>query len=122
MAFISLVSLLGYTGKVKAEHGHSWSELIIAAPMTDGTKQNFLVRVDNTFDSVFWEKISRADLRKWQQNMGDSSTQRWYNKKALSTTEQQKIKDFIVPSAVSKELEKDFVRYINETIRTGVIY
>jgi len=122
MAFISLVSLLGYTGKVKAEGGHSWSELIINAPLTDGTTQNFLVRVDNTFDSVYLEKISRADLPKWQQDMGDSSTKRWYNKKALSKTEQQKIKDFIVPSNVSKELEKQFVKHINETIRTGVIY
>lgn len=122
MAFISLVSLLDYTGKVKAENGHSWSELIVAAPLTDGTKQNFLVRIDNTYDSVYWEKISRAELQKWQQDMGDSSTKKWYNKKALSTTEQQKIKAFIVPSKVSKELEKDFVRHINETIRTGVIY
>jgi len=54
--------------------------------------------------------------------MGDSSTKRWYNDKALSKTEQQKIKDFIVASAVSKELERQFVKYINETIRVGVIY
>lgn len=50
MAFIALISLLNYEGKIVATGNHSWSELLIPMIKDDGSKQHFSVTVDNTFN------------------------------------------------------------------------
>ena len=113
MAFISLVSLLNFKGKVKAEHGHSWSELIVPFQQAGGTYQQVIVEVDNTFDMLKFDPISKTELKTWERELGDSKTKRWYNKKALSKKEQQKIKEHIVSSEVMAKLERKLVAYLN---------
>jgi len=113
MAFVSLLSLLDYKGKVKAKGGHSWSELIVPFQEAAGAYQQVLVRVDNTFDGLAFTPISKTEIKIWEQEMGDSKTTRWYNEKALSKKEQQKIRQHIVPSEVMAILEKKLVAYLN---------
>ena len=113
MTFIRLVSLLNFKGKVKAEHGHSWSELIVSFKQAAGTYQQVIVEVDNTFDILKFNPITTTELKVWERALSDSKTKRWYNEKALSKREQQKIKEHIVSSEVMAKLERKLVAYLN---------
>jgi len=113
MAFISLLCILDYKGKVKAEGGHSWSELIVQFKQKSGDYQSIKIVVDNTFDGLEFTSIRKPEMKIWEQEMGDSKTTRWYNEKALSKREQQKIKQHIVSSEIMAVLEKKLVAYLN---------
>lgn len=116
MAFVSLMDILGYKGKVIAESNHSWSEFII--PMIDNKNesQEFKVKIDNTFDLVNWDKISSADIIKWNNYQGKSKQAEWYNIQAHSEKEKGRIQMFPLSKAAINRIEKCFVDYLNRTI------
>lgn len=116
MAFVSMLTLLGHQGKVAAQGGHSWTELIVDMKLTNGKNNHFKVSVDNTFDKITWDLISKGKIDIWETEMGDSKTKKWYNKKALSKTEQDRISSFQVSSKVMTHLERKFVSYLNRKI------
>ena len=116
MAFVSLLTLLGHKGKVAAAGGHSWAELILDMTSENGKITAFKVSVDNTFDEINWEAISKSNINIWETKMGDSKTKRWYNEKALSKKEQNRIANFQISSKVMNKLKHQFVSFLNRKI------
>ena len=116
MAYVSLLTLLGHQGKVAAQGGHSWTELIIDMKFSNDMNGYFKVHVDNTFDKITWEPISIKEIRAWETEMGDTKTKKWYNKKALSKKEQNRIAAFQISSKVMAQLERKLVSYLNRRI------
>ena len=113
MAFIALVKLLDFEGKIVAEGNHSWSELIIPMRLNSGALQNFKVRVDNTFDQVSWSPIASQDLTTWRGYFGNTAEAGWYNRKANSRQELDRIKNHRVSSNFAVRLENNIVEYLN---------
>jgi len=116
MAFTSLLTILNYKGKVKSEKGHSWSELIIGLTKKSGNKESYKVKIDNTFDKIEIASITNSEIRSWEADMGNSKNKKWYNEKALSKIEQEKISNFMIAPEVMKKLEKKMVRFLNKKI------
>ena len=116
MAFVSLMTLLGHKGKVAAQGGHSWTELIMTMNLSNGKKGYFKVNVDNTFDKIGWNLISESEIKKWETELGDSKTKRWYNEKAVSSKEQNRISNFQISPTVMHKLEREFVSFLNRRI------
>ena len=48
--------------------------------------------------------------------MGNSKNKKWYNEKALSKREQEKIRNFKITPEVMNRLEEKMVRYLNRKI------
>lgn len=113
MAFIALVKLLGYEGKIVAEGNHSWSELIISLKLNTGDFQVFKVTVDNTFNTLDWETIALQDLPNWKVNFGSSAPAAWYNRKANSINELNRIENHLVSSKAMLRIENSIVYYLN---------
>ena len=65
MAFVFLFEMMGFDGKVMAEGNHSWSEFLITMNLNDKNSANFMVKVDNTFDTLNWETIQNSDINNW---------------------------------------------------------
>ena len=116
MAFIALTSLLEYEGKVVAEGNHSWSEFVIPMKLNDGDLQNFKVSVDNTFNSIDWTTIKQQEISKWRNNMGDSRHAKWYNQKAKSKIELNKINNHLVSNKSMMRIEKKLILYLDKEI------
>jgi hypothetical protein len=114
MAFVCLLDLLNYSGKVVAEGNHSWSELLIPMRSADGKLKNFRVIVDNTFNGLNWLEIEDKDAETWKKYFGDSPLAGWYYKKAHSSAEKQRINAFIVTEKVSKTTEIRLVEYLKK--------
>lgn len=118
MAFVSLLTLLNFNGKVIAENNHSWSEFIV--PMTTKNHEtiNFKITVDNTFDRIEWLGIDSDELNKWKNYKGINQMANWYNQKALGNTELQKISNHIVSPKAMHFIDQKLVDYfvcINNT-------
>jgi len=116
MAFVSLAKLLNYNGKVVAEGNHSWSELIISMNSVSGEVLNFLVTVDNTFNNITWTKIEGNKIPKWKAYLGDSKLEKWYNERALSDVELQKISSHSVSSKAMARIENKLVAYLERKL------
>jgi hypothetical protein len=116
MAFVSLLDILGYNGKVIAENNHSWSEFII--PMIDKKKKShiFKVKVDNTFDHMDWDKVSPGDIIRWNGYQGKSKLANWYNLQAHSEKEKEQISKFPISKLAIKRIENSLVEYLTHTI------
>ncbi|MFO7790431.1 MAG: hypothetical protein R6V32_07660 [Bacteroidales bacterium] len=115
MAFVSLMKLLGYHGKVLAPGNHSWSEFIVPMVLKNGDEEKYIFIVDNTFD-VFrllkmHDSVSVAD---WEKDFGDRNLSRWYNRKASSEKELERIKNHIVPQKAAMRIEHRIVEYLEE--------
>ena len=117
MAFVALVKLLEFEGKTVAEYNHSWSELIIPMRLNTGALQNFKVRVDNTFDQVSWSPIASQDLTTWRGYFGNTAEAGWYNRKANSRQELDRIRNHRVSSSFAVRLENNIVEYLNSNLR-----
>lgn len=118
MAFIALSTLLDFNGKVVAEDNHSWSEVMVQMKTISKNKigtglKNFVVKIDNTFFSFDWAEISEQEQLNWKNKIGNSSLSKWYNQKAISSTELSKIKTFKVHPMAIKRIENSVVRYLN---------
>lgn len=115
MAFIALTKLLHFDGKVVAEGNHSWSEFCVQMNTNKGI-QHYLVRVDNTFNTVDWIKIEQKDILQWRKYLGSSTLASWYNQKANSNTELQKISNYIVGKEAMSRIEIKIVNYLETSI------
>ena len=116
MAFVALTTLLDYKGKVVAEGNHSWSELLIPMKLINGELQTFKVAVDNTFNSIDWSPLEKQEISKWQKHIGDSKLAKWYNQKAKSITELNKIQNHFVSNKSMLRIENKLVKYLNKKI------
>lgn len=112
MAFVCLMKLLGAQGKVIAKGNHSWSELVITLKGSSGTNQQFIVIVDNTFDDVRWEKATASRMATWKAYTGRGKLSTWYNQKANSATEGEKVRNQQCDSITVSYIDKELVRYL----------
>ncbi len=113
MAFVALLHTMNYEGKVEAVGNHSWSEFIVSMKQASGGSQDFIVKVDNTFNVVNWTIITKNALQSWRKKVGKSNFEIWYNQKAKSTIELNKIKNHLVAKAAMESIENRLVNYIN---------
>jgi len=111
MAAVALLHILGLKGKVVAENNHSWSEYILFLNTTAGTTVPVRLKMDNTFYELSWHQISKADIARWQTEMGKSTLSKWYNSKANSETELAKIRKLIVRAELSADIEDRMMDY-----------
>ena len=116
MAYTCLLSIKNYVAKVKAEHGHSWTELIIPLRLQNQKKALFKISVDNTFDKITFVPISKQEFEDWKLEMGDSKTKKWYNKKAKAESDVFKLKNTLYTKTAFSKLEKQVVKYLKSTI------
>ena len=118
MAFVSLVELLGFEGKVVAQGNHSWSEILVDMP-SKAAKNHIMmvVKIDNTFDKIEWVKIENKDISGWRKDLGNAPLAAWYNQKAHSTIEKEKIRKYIVSKAASTMIETRFAQYTEGGLR-----
>lgn len=119
MAFVALTTLLGFDGKVVAEGNHSWSEYIIPLISTDKNNILFQVTIDNTFDQTEWRIISPEDTSSWKQYFGNTNLSRWYNTKAKSKSELQKIQQHKVPDSIMSDIEKKVLKFLETQLDKG---
>lgn len=116
MAFIALLKLMNFSGKVIASGNHSWSEFIIPFKLTDGQHQNFRVKVDNTFNTIEWIAINQEEIANWQMYSGDSGLAGWYNQKAKSKDELSRIRNHVVSIKAMTRIEKSIVSYLERKL------
>jgi len=116
MAFVSLLDILGYDGKVIAENNHSWSEFIIPMIVNENQSKEFKVKVDNTFDEMDWENVLPADIISWKKYQGKSKLANWYNLKAHSEKEKVQISTFPISKVAIKRIENGLVDYFERAI------
>ncbi len=117
MAFVSLLETLNIKGKVFSEGNHSWSEFLIPITNNQNKVVNFIVKIDNTFDNIEWEVIAENKITSWKNNLGNVPLAKWYNEKAHSKTEIEKIKTIQVSVKTASFIETQVVNYINKKIR-----
>lgn len=114
MAFTCLMESLGFKGQVITSGNHSWSEFII--PFTkNGTTSQYKFKVDNTFDIIEWQSITANEIKAWstQKFPGQGN---WYNEKAHSVTEKQKVTAFMVSATAMGSIEQKVVDYIKKEL------
>lgn len=113
MAFVCLLEILGFKGKVVASGNHSWSEFKIPMIVSEGKTQMFKIKVDNTFNIIEWNSFQDNPAGSWENTLGDAELSKWYNDKAHSDKEKQKIKNFKPYQQSIEHIEKNLVEYIN---------
>lgn len=114
MAYVALLSTLGYEAKVVTSGTHSWTEVVKQLVNDKDKMQWFKFKVDSTFNHFNISAISDTQLKSWRANMGSIAIEKWYNKKALSSSEHQKIKNYVVPLSAAKRIELKICNYINK--------
>ncbi len=114
MAFVCLMELIGYEGKVIVSGNHSWSEFIVGMFEKTGKRHDFIVKVDNTFDNVKWD--GTADIPSWKAWKSASKTALWYDQKAHAQSERDKTKHFMVSPITMGRIEQAVVKYLNENL------
>jgi hypothetical protein len=114
MAFVCLLDILGYSGKVMVNGGHSWSEFVVPMKTKDGNSKKFCVSVDNTFNKLNWVEIKDKDVEAWKKYFGDSPQANWYNQKAHAVNDKNKINAFIVSKAIEEKTEISLVEYLKK--------
>jgi hypothetical protein len=118
MAFVALVSLLGMESKVVAEGNHSWSELLVPMKLNGGGSQSFTVLVDNTFDEINWRIIDQKEILSWKSYFGNTQLSGWYNNKAKSASELNRIRHHVVSERSAQRIENKLVSYLNGKINS----
>ena len=116
MAFVCLLDLLGYKGKIVAEGIHSWSEFLVPMTSENNILINFSVKVDNTFNNVDWGRFKDNDIGKWKEYLGNLPQAKWYNQQAHLNKEKERIKNFRVSTQAMTRIEKSVVKYLEKKI------
>ncbi|MCL9804693.1 hypothetical protein NAT51_04115 [Flavobacterium amniphilum] len=112
MAFVALLTTMGYEGKVTTRGNHSWSEFIVPLQNNQNTKVFFKVTIDNTFDKMELEPIATTAIPAWKKEKNDGLGD-WYNQKAHAETELKRIRSLGISPVAAGEIEKKVVEYLN---------
>ncbi|HKX85995.1 MAG TPA: hypothetical protein VJL37_04950 [Flavobacterium sp.] len=111
MAFVALLSTLGFEGKVITNGNHSWSEFIVPFTDTKNIKKEYKITIDNTFDKLKPEPISANSIIAWKKKKGIGLGE-WYNKKAHEVTELSRIKNLEIPVSTAQDIEENVFSYL----------
>jgi hypothetical protein len=117
MAFITIMEMIGFEGKLIAENNHSWS--ILRIPMLDSSKNQkiFKVKVDNTYDKITWSELTKEDNLQWGQYYGNAPLAKWYNSQAHSPKETSSLAMLKISSSAMKHIEESTIRYLQKIRR-----
>ncbi len=110
MAFVCLMDLLGYEGKVIVGGPHSWSEYIIKIQ-----KKQFKLKIDNTYNEMFWEEVTTQQAQQWRNKVPKEKLARWYDQKAHNATYKAQLKKYVVPEKAAQHIEKSIINYLQQT-------
>lgn len=117
MAFVALLELLGYEGKVFSGGNHSYSEILVEIPSTVRGRRWIVFSVDNTFDEFtvadLPNKARTNMVQRWRSEFGDSPMAKWYNKKAHSKSEQLQIRQIKVHKKTRDHFYQSLDQFIN---------
>lgn len=111
MAFVSLLSTMGYEGKVITRGNHSWSEFIVPLRNNQNSTNFFKVTIDNTFDKMELESIPANRIPAWRNQKNDGLGD-WYNQKAHTETELKPIRNLQITSTAAQDIENKVVAYL----------
>ena len=112
MAFVLTMELLGYKGKVVSSGNHSWSAFWVTFINKEGQKQLIEMEVDNTFNGMQGNPLAtESNFTAWQKDIEDRKLPRWYNQKAHSLSEKEKVKNLIVSEPVAARIEKQVLAF-----------
>jgi hypothetical protein len=109
MAYVCLMELLGFQGKVIAKGNHSWSEFTVSFPNGKMTPVLLNVKVDNTFDQVEWGIVLSDVSVKSNGGLGY-----WYNQKAHDASEKKYLNSLMVPPMASNSIEKSLCKFLRD--------
>lgn len=92
MSYTAVMLAWGFPGKIVQEGIHTWSMVWCDYAATDGSIISMEARVDNTFDTVSWQKVATSvKVDQWLKNTGNGSHVDHYNRKARSSVEAEAI-------------------------------
>lgn len=112
MSYTMLMSFFGYSGKVIVSGGHSWTELWTEFKTLQGSQKSIILKADNTYDKFeTFEPEKNRTKNSWLQDFGPDKYCKWYNQKARSMTEKEKIRQIIVGKKASGRMEEMVVTY-----------
>lgn len=112
MAFSCLMSLLGYEVKIKQEGIHVWSETLLEIRCEVGTER-VIMKIDNTFNTVSFGKLGVSE-KVWKSDFGNGTQVKWYNQKALSSKELDKVKNIETSKAAEKRISGKVKVWMNK--------
>jgi hypothetical protein len=114
MAFVCLLDLIGFKGKVVASGAHSWSEFWLSFGKIAGGEVPIIARVDNTYNSLSFEETALNGLNSWTNNFGNTKEAGWYNQKAHSGIEKQRIRNFRVSENAKRRISDSVGRFYKQ--------
>lgn len=115
MSYTLLMTFFGYSGKVVVSGAHSWSELWTEFNTAQGKPKSIILRADNTYDEFdFFEPQKNLIKSIWLNDFGPDKYCKWYNQKARSATEKEKVSQTVVGKKASERMEKLVVSYFFE--------
>ena len=107
MAYNALLSLLGYTCKIKQKGIHTWSEVWLTFYKSDGNSCKIIAVVDNSVDIVEYEKVRDGLTKyKWLKDYGEGTQIVWYNRMARSEIQLKKLQNIRIKGKQIKWIEK----------------
>jgi len=113
MSFCLLLSLLGYEGKIYQQGIHVSSKFWIEFNDKDNKLVIIIADVDNTFDTIYWEKGNSNEKSIWLDDFGNGEQIEWYNRKARSEVEIKLVKKIIISEIATLRIEnliEDFLK------------
>jgi hypothetical protein len=121
MAFVCLMDMMGFKGKVIAQPPHSWSEFLVPMENKSGDKILFKVKVDNTYDIVEWERVSskKSVFSRWSRLEEQAKRGEWYNRKAHSEAIQRTLRQTRVPMSVTSMIETKVISYLRDKMEAA---
>jgi hypothetical protein len=102
MAFSNLLSQFGYKMKIRQEGIHVWSEALVDVE-ENCRAGKLIIMVDNTFNIVRFSMLAKPESI-WRLDFGHGTQVTWYNRKALSSDEMQKVRSIRVSEKASARI------------------
>ncbi len=97
MAYTAIMTAWGFQAKIRQSGIHTYSVVWNSFTRSDGTETVLEAYIDNTFDVVFWRKVSNTlRLAQWRNDIGAGTQIRWYNKKAQSHKQMESLGNTLV--------------------------
>ncbi|MFC1855735.1 hypothetical protein ACFL2A_04275 [Thermodesulfobacteriota bacterium] len=105
MTFSLLMSLYGYKSKIIQEAIHVTSDFWVE--FLDKSKKaiTLIAKVDNTYDLINWKREKKLAFDSWYNDTGKIKMEKWYNKKARSTKEKERVRGILVTEKAAARIE-----------------
>lgn len=104
MAFSLFMGLYGYKSKIVQTGIHVTSDFWLILTNSSGGKTTLIAQVDNTYDTIYWEKVNGTKFKAWYNDMGSIQMVNWYNKKARSKSELKLVKSILLGPVAAKRI------------------